>query len=80
MTAHERLRAAIQALLDAEPDGNWMLTHYVVAMGIERMNSDGKIESAAWMASPEDQADYITDGLIAAADDMRAAADIIDDD
>lgn len=78
MNAHERLRAAIQALLD---DGQgWQLTHYVVAMGIERMNSEGKIESAAWLAAPDSQAEWITDGLIAAADEMRASADIVDDD
>ena len=80
MTNHERLRAAIQALLDQEGDG-YALAHYVVVMGIEKMDtSTGRVTTAAWLAKPEDQADYITDGLLSSADDIRAFADIEDSD
>ena len=77
MNRHDKLRAAIQAVLDDEE--GWLLTHYVVIMGCNRMNPDGRVTSTAWMCSPDDQADYITQGLLAAADEMQANADIEED-
>lgn len=71
----EGLRAALQQLLDAEGDG-YQLAHYVVVMGIQKIDAMGKIDARAWMAVPAEQADYISDGLIAAAEDMRADADV----
>jgi len=43
------------------------------------MNAEGHVTSSAWLAHPIDQADYITDGLLNTAEEMRAAADIDDD-
>ena len=77
MNRHDKLRAAIQAVLDDEE--GWLLTHYVVIMGCNKMTADGKVTSTAWMCSPDDQADYITQGLLAAADEMQANADIEED-
>lgn len=75
MTAHERLRAALQALLDAEDDdGGWLLDHYVVVMGVQKIDPDGKVNSSSCMIVPEDQADYVTTGLIDSAVDMNADA------
>lgn len=73
------LRAALQYVLDCEGDG-WQLNHYVVVMGLQKMDAVGTISNTSWVASPQDQADYITDGLISCAEDMRAAADALGDD
>jgi hypothetical protein len=79
VTAHDRLREAIQGLLNESGDG-FILAHYVVVLGIQRVNSAGEIVSAAWVASPKDQADYVTDGLLAAGEEMRANCDLEFDD
>lgn len=79
MSAHERVRAALQALLDTEDNEGWLLNHYVVVMGVQKIDSDGKLKSTSWMTTPEDQADYITAGLLDAADDIQANAEIEDD-
>lgn len=75
MTPGELLRGAIQSLLDACGDG-WVVDEYVLALGLQRMNSDGVIESAAWVWSPAEQADWKTDGLLQAAMDLRTCADV----
>jgi hypothetical protein len=51
----------------------------VVVLGLQRIDGDGKILNTAWLASPADQPDYVTDGLLASAEDMRAACEIGDD-
>lgn len=72
------LRAALQYVLDCEGDG-WMLNHYAVVMGLQKMDAVGKLSNTAWVIAPMDQADYVTDGLISCAEEMRAAAEIDDD-
>ena len=74
-TPVDRLRAAIQRLLNNEGDG-WVLGQFVLALGLEKMNSDGTIESTAWVWAPADQPDWITDGLLRAASELREDADI----
>lgn len=82
MTAHERLRAALQELLDAEGDEQgWLLDHYVVVMGIQKIDSNGKVSSSSCMTVPDDQADYITAGLLDSAVDMQAnSTEEVEDD
>lgn len=75
MNANELIRSAIQTLLEAAGDG-WLLEEFVVAMSLQRMNSDGFIESTAWCWSPSEQADWKTDGLLQAAIDLRNCTDI----
>lgn len=75
----DALRSALQYLLDCEGDG-WQLSHYAIALGLERMDSTGIVSSTVWVTSPADQPDYVTDGLLKAAEDMRSGADIADDD
>lgn len=76
---YERLRGALQYLLNSEGDG-WTLSHYVVVMGLQRMDSDGCIENTVWVTMPVEQADYVTDGLVTTAEEMRSQCDIEDDD
>lgn len=64
-------------MLDCEGDG-WHLAHYAVVMGIQKLDSDGTVTNASWIASPVDQADYITEGLISAVMDNMHTTD--DDD
>lgn len=71
------LRSALQRLLDGEGDG-WHLRDFVVVMGLEKLDPPGMIESTSWIFAPPDQPDYITDGLIAAAQELREGDD--DDD
>jgi hypothetical protein len=75
MTPVERLRNAIQKLLNQEGDG-WVLNEFVIALGLQKMNSEGEVESTAWVWAPADQPDWITDGLLRAASELREDADI----
>lgn len=75
----EGIRQALQQLLNADPDGGWMVTHWVTMMGLQRVDADGQLHNTAWVFSPPEQPDYVTDGLIRAAEDMRAGADVDDD-
>jgi len=63
-----RIRAAVQALLDAAGDG-YQLGPLVISMGLERVTDDG-IESTHWYWTPPGQATWITTGLLIAAEDM----------
>ncbi len=76
-SAFDKLRQALQDVLNQCGDG-YMLAHYVIVMGIQRMDGDGRVVSSSWVAAPEDQADYVTDGLLAAAEEMRAGAEFED--
>jgi hypothetical protein len=75
MTPVDRLRSAIQKLLNAEGDG-WLLDQFVLALGLQRVNSDGEVESTAWVWAPAEQPDWQTDGLIQAASELREDSDI----
>ena len=75
MTPVERLRNAIQKLLNADNEG-WVVNEFVLALGLQRMNSDGQIESTAWVWAPKEQPDWMTDGLLRAAAELREDADI----
>jgi len=74
MNPKERLRNAIQRVLNEEGDG-WIVGQFVLALGLEKM-VDGVIESTAWVWAPADQPDWVTDGLLAAASELREDADI----
>jgi hypothetical protein len=75
ITPVDRLRNAIQKLLNAEGDG-WLLDQFVLALGLQRVNSDGEVESTAWVWAPAEQPDWQTDGLIQAASELREDSDI----
>jgi hypothetical protein len=70
MTPVEKLRAAIQELLDAEGDG-WIVNEYVVALGLEKIDASGHIESTAWVWAPSEQPEWVSDGLLQAAVELR---------
>jgi hypothetical protein len=69
----DRIRQAVQAVIDAEEGEGWTVTQYVVAMGLERIH-DARIESCGWIWAPPDQADWMTVGLLEAGLEMRAEA------
>lgn len=74
----DRLRAAIQAVIDAESyaDEGWHLAQFVVVMGLERMETDGSVESSSWYWTPPGQADWMTIGLLESGMDMHTAAEV----
>ena len=74
-TPVDRLRNAIQRLLNAEGDG-YVLNEFVLALGLQRMDSEGTVESTAWVWAPAEQPDWITDGLLNAAAELREDSDI----
>ncbi len=74
MSPKERLRNAIQRVLNEEGDG-WIVGQFVLALGLEKL-VDGAIESTAWVWAPADQPDWVTDGLLRAASELREDADI----
>lgn len=65
------IRAAIQAMLDAEGDG-YVAEQLVIAMGIERI-VDGAVESIPWMWTPGEQAHWQTLALLHEAVDLGEA-------
>lgn len=69
----DRIRAAIQGLLDALGDG-WTLTQHCIVMGLERVH-DGRIEAISWWWAPAEQADWMTTGLLEHALELRIPAD-----
>lgn len=69
----DRIRKAIQAVIDTEEGEGWTVTQYVVAMGLERIHN-AQIESCGWIWAPPDQADWMTVGLLEAGLEMRAEA------
>ena len=75
MTPVDRLRNAIQKLLNAEGDG-WVLDQFVLALGLQRVNSEGDVESTAWVWAPAEQPEWQTDGLLQAASELREGSDI----
>ena len=72
------MRQALQYILDCEGDG-YHLVHHVTILGLQRMDVTGHIQTTSWVLIPAEQADYITDGLISAAEEQRACS-IIEDD
>lgn len=72
------IKAAIQAYLDSEGEG-WNVSQWVLAMGLERVNESGELESLAWYCAPKDQADWHTKGLLQNASELHETADIDDD-
>lgn len=73
------VRASVQAILDASDDPGWQVAQFVICMGLERVTADGDLESSAWLWAPPRQADWMTDGLLESATDLRCCADIDDD-
>lgn len=76
ITATDLLRAAIQKVLDVADCDGWQVHQFVISIGLERMNSDGRVENTPWVMAPEEQPDWQTDGLLRAAIELREEADI----
>lgn len=76
--SHARLREQIQKILDDDQDG-FQLSHYVLIVGLEQIDSAGQVKATAWVTAPPQQADYITDGLIYAAQALRWEAEVEED-
>jgi hypothetical protein len=70
----EQLRAAIQKLLDEIGDG-WTATQFVVVMGLERLTSDCRVESTAWLWAPGEQPEWQTFGLLDSAREIYEDAE-----
>lgn len=61
--ADDQIAHAIQARLDEYGDG-WTLSQWVVGMIIERVNSDGQLETLPWCVAAPAQQDWQTDALL----------------
>lgn len=72
--SEDSIRAAIQRYLDKDEDG-YTVGQWAVALSIERINSDGELESQPWCIAPPGQADWHTDALLREAEVVR-----VDDD
>jgi hypothetical protein len=76
----DSIRDAIQRyLLDTAGDG-WSVTQFVIVMGLEKINSDGALESTAWHWSPKDQPHWQTCGLLDYALDTLSSVTADEDD
>lgn len=77
----QRLRDAIQAVMDEIDDARdgWNVTQFVIAMGIERMTSDGTIEASCWYWAPPEQPEWQNSGLLQATIEIRNCADLDED-
>lgn len=65
----DHVRDGIQHLLDETAEG-WRVAHYVVAVGLERIN-EGDIETATWLYTEPNQPNYVTEGLLLKADELQ---------
>lgn len=74
----EMVRHWLQQILNLSGDG-WQLAQHVICMGLERVNSDGQLECTAWVYSPPDQADWMSDGLLQACLELRQSCEADDD-
>lgn len=74
-----QVRAAVQAVLDAHGDG-WHIAQYVISMGLERVNQSGDLEATSWVWAPPHQPDWMTDGLLEAATELRCTAGLMGDE
>lgn len=72
------IKQAIQAMLDNYGDG-WNVAQYVIVLGIERVTSEGRLETAPWVFTPRDQPEWMSDGLLEAGCGLRAEAEIEED-
>jgi len=72
-TPLEIIRSALQVSTDEQSGDGWTVAHFVCVMGLDRMGPDG-VETAVSVCSPDVQADYITEGLLAQGERLRDAA------
>jgi hypothetical protein len=70
------MRNAIQQLLNTYGDG-WILDDFVLAVGLQRLSGE-QVESTVWTWAPPDQADWKTEGLLRAAEELCADCDTTD--
>ena len=77
MSPVEKLRAALQEILDTEGEG-WQVDAFVICLGLERI-SDGTVESTPWIWMPAEQPDWVTDGLLNASQDLRYITEVDSD-
>lgn len=78
MNLTDRIREAVQAVLDAEENQGWVVAQWVVAMGLERIISDNTMETCSWLMAPPDQACWMTTGLLESAFDLHSNAELDD--
>lgn len=78
MTFADKIRAAVQAVIDAEEGEGWTVAQFVVAMGLERITHGGQLEGISWYWCPPDQADWMTAGLLESALELRSVAELGD--
>ena len=74
----DRIRHAVQAVIDSEEGEGWTVSQFIVAMGLERILSDGRMEACSWYLAPPDQADWMNAGLLEAGLELRAGAELED--
>jgi hypothetical protein len=74
----DEIKNAIQRYLNSIGDG-WSVTQYVVAMGLQRMDSEGNIESIPWCHAPDDQPAWQTEGLLQKAYDLFEDSEVESD-
>ena len=73
--SNDPIRNGIQKALDSMGDG-WTAAHYIVCLGLERVTSDGELETCGFWLAPPEQADYITDGLLMAVEESRSCTEV----
>lgn len=64
-----KVRDAIQGILDNAGDG-YSVSQFVVCMGLERI-VNGELETAPWLWAPDGQPEWMTDGLLDSARELR---------
>ncbi len=65
------INAAAEASPEIEGDG-WMVVHYVTVAALQRLTGSG-VESATVLLAAADQPDYVSEGLLLAADRLQSA-------
>ena len=65
----------IRAGVDSTVGDGWHVVHYVCIAAVERLCSDGSLEVGKILFTACEQPDYVTEGLLIAAERINAAVD-----
>ena len=75
----EALQVHVNEAGAAAGNGGWLVAHFIAIAGLYRINEDGTTETRVVVTAPFEQADYITDGLLARAPQLLAECEEYED-
>lgn len=69
------MKDEILAGIEASTENGWCVTHYACVAGVQRICSDGTVETGVVFFTAQDQPSYVTEGLLLTADRINCMSD-----